>query len=161
LIVGCGCRGRELGGRLAADGWQVRGSSRSPAGVARIEDAGLKGALADPDRPGTVLDLVGDVSVVVWLLGSAEGEPELVTAIHGPRLERLLEKIVDTPVRGFAYEAVGRVQSGQLRIGREAVERAAETWRIPVAFLDGDREAEGWAEETAAAVSGLLGAGGA
>ena len=127
--------------------------------MASIERAGLEGTQADPDRPGTVLELVGDVAVVVWLLGSAVGDPDQVEAIHGPRLERLLEKLVDTPVRGFAYEGRGSVPAVELRAGIEMVERAGETWRIPVAILDGDREAEGWAEETATAVSGLLGGG--
>ena len=104
LIVGCGRRGRALGNELAARGWQVRGTSRSDAGLEAIDHAGLEPALADPERPGTVLDLVGDVAVVVWMLGSADGGREELAAIHGPRLERLLEKLVDTPVRGFAYE---------------------------------------------------------
>ena len=94
--------GRELRER----GWQVRGTS-ARAGLEAIEAAGLEAAVADPDRPGTVLELCGDVTVVVWLLGSARGEPELIAAIHGPRLERLLEKLVDSPVRGFVYEAAG------------------------------------------------------
>ena len=101
LIVGCGCRGRALGERLAESGWAVRGTTRSEGSLEAIEAAGIEAAVADPERPGTVLDLVGDVTVVHWLLASAGGEPETVEAIHGPRLERLLEKIVDTPVRGF------------------------------------------------------------
>ena len=105
LIVGCGCRGRMLGEQLLAEGWAVRGTSRREEGLAPIEAAGIEPALADPDRPGTVLELVGDVAVVFYLLGSAAGEPEALAAIHGPRLERLLEKLVDTPVRGFVYEA--------------------------------------------------------
>ncbi len=92
LIVGCGCRGRELGRRLLAEGWAVRGTSRREEGLAAIEAAGIEPALADPDRPGTMLELVGDVAVVFWLLGSAEGEAEELAAIHGPRLERLLER---------------------------------------------------------------------
>ena len=111
LIVGCGCRGRLLGGRLLGEGWAVRGTSRRPEGLAAIEAAGIEPALADPDRPATLLDLVGDVTVVHWLLGSARAEPEVIAAIHGPRLERLLEKLVDTPVRGFVYEAEGRASS--------------------------------------------------
>jgi uncharacterized protein YbjT (DUF2867 family) len=126
LIVGCGCRGRELGAELRERGWEVRGTSRSAAGLERIEAAGLEAAEADPERPGTVLDLCGDVAVVVWLLGSATGEPEDVAAIHGPRLERLLEKLVDSPVRGFLYELGGPAGGGEI------VERAGETWRIPV-----------------------------
>jgi hypothetical protein len=134
----------------------VRGTSREPAGVAEIEAAGLEAAQADPDLPGTILELCGDVAVVVWLLGSGIGEPELISAIHGPRLERLLEKLVDSPVRGFAYEATGGVQDRYLKVGREAVEMAASTWRIPVALIEGDRAEEGWAERGAGAVAGLL-----
>ncbi len=135
----------------------MRGTSREPARVARIDEAGLEGALANPDRPGTILDLVGDVAVLVWLLGCAAGEPEQVSAIHGPRLERLLEKLVDTPVRGIAYEASGSAPAGALRSGRAAVERAGERWRIPVGTLEGDRDAEGWARQAAEATIALLG----
>jgi uncharacterized protein YbjT (DUF2867 family) len=131
LIVGCGCRGRLLAGRLFADGWAVRGTSRREEGLAAIEGTGADAALADPDRPGTVLDLVGDAAVVHWLLGSALGEPELIAAIHGPRLERLLERLVDTPVRGFVYEAAGGVQPQYLERGGEIVRSAGRTWRIP------------------------------
>jgi uncharacterized protein YbjT (DUF2867 family) len=157
LIVGCGCRGRELGARLRERDWQVRGTSRSTEGVAAIEAAGLEAATADPNSPGSVLELCGDITVVVWLLGSARGDPEVVAAIHGPRLERLTVKLVDSPVRGFAYEAYGEVEEAHLRGGWEIVERAAETWRIPVVALRDDRDADDWAELTATAVAGLPG----
>ena len=65
----------------------MRGTSRREEGLAAIEAAGIEPALADPDRPGTVLDLVGDVAVVFWLLGSARASPEELAAIHGPRLD--------------------------------------------------------------------------
>jgi uncharacterized protein YbjT (DUF2867 family) len=156
LIVGCGCRGRELGAQLTALGWQVRGTSRSDRGLEETGAAGLEPAQADPDRPGTVLDLCGDVAVVVWLLGSATGEADAIAAIHGPRLERLLEKLVDSPVRGFAYEAVGSVDERDLTEGRGIVERAGETWRIPVALLTGVRDEPRWAGRSAEAVAGLL-----
>ena len=109
LIVGCGCRGRCSGERLLEEGWAVRGTSRREEGLAAIEAAGIEPALADPERPGTVLELVGDVAVVSWSLGSAAGEAEEVEAIHGARLERLLEHLVETPVRRFVYEASGSV----------------------------------------------------
>ncbi len=156
LIVGCGCRGRDLGSHLAVLGWQVRGTSRERTGLAAIEAAGLEPAEANPDRPGTVLDLCADVAVVVWLLGSAAGEADAIAAIHGPRLERLIEKLVDSPVRGFVYEAAGSVDERLLAEGREIVERAGETWRIPVALLDGSRDQPGWAGRSAEAVAGLL-----
>jgi uncharacterized protein YbjT (DUF2867 family) len=156
LIVGCGCRGRELAGRLRSREWLVRGTSRTPEGLAAIESAGVEPAEADPDRPGTILDLCADVSVVVWLLGSADGEPDAVSDVNGPRLERLLEKLVETPVRGFAYEAEGTAGAGPLRSGREIVERAGETWRIPITLLTLSREESGWADRTAEQVAGLL-----
>jgi uncharacterized protein YbjT (DUF2867 family) len=156
LIVGCGCRGCELGSELAGLGWEVRGTSRSREGLVAIESAGISAAEADPDRPGTVLDLCGDVAVVIWLLGSAGGDADEVAAIHGPRLERLLEKLVDSPVRGFAYEAVGSADAGVLAAGREIVERAGETWRIPITMLASGREESGWAVRSAGTVAGLL-----
>lgn len=159
LIVGCGCRGRELGRELAGRGWQVRGTSRSVEGLAAIESAGAEAAQADPDRPGTVLDLVGDVTVAVWLLGSATGTEEQLEAIHDPRLERLLERLVDTPVRAFAYEPVGSVPAPVLARGREIVAQASERWRIPVALLT-DEAGEGWAAASADRVEAAL-AGGA
>jgi uncharacterized protein YbjT (DUF2867 family) len=155
LIVGCGRRGRELGNALTDRGWQVRGTSRSDSGLEAIGHAGLEPALADPDRPGTVLDLVGDVSVVVWLLGSADGERDQLEAIHGSRLERLLEKLVDTPVRGFAYEAEGDAPAELLEAGREIVDRAASTWRIPVTTIGSGAGGE-WAAESADRIEGLL-----
>ena len=138
LIVGCGCRGRSLGGRLAADGWAVRGTTREQRAANEFEAAGIEPAVADPERPETILELVGDVAVVHWLLGSARAEPELIEAIHGPRLERLLEKLVDTPVRGFVYEAAGEVERRFLKRGAELVREAGERWRIPVAVVEAD-----------------------
>lgn len=132
LIVGCGCRGRALGERLLAEGWAVRGTSRSEEGLAPIEAAGIEAAPADPEHPGTVLDLVGDVATVYWLLGSAEGTAENLEAIHGPRLERLLERLVETPVRHFVYEGSGSVDTEILERGSSIVRAAGECWRIPV-----------------------------
>lgn len=132
LIVGCGCRGRELGGRLLAGGWQVRGTTRREDGLATIEAAGIEAAIADPAQPGTVLDLVGDVAAVYWLLGSASGPAENLGEIHGERLERLLERLVETPLRRFVYEASGSVDAELLERGASIVRAAGERWRIPV-----------------------------
>ena len=127
LIVGCGCRGRELGGQLLAEGWAVRGTSRREEGLAAIEAAGIEAALADPERPGTILELVNDVAVLVLLLGNCSGSEEDLAAIHGPRLERLLEHLVETPVRGVVYEGT--------EAGAEAVRAASRTWRIPAQIV--------------------------
>jgi uncharacterized protein YbjT (DUF2867 family) len=124
LIVGCGCRGRGLGERLLAEGWAVRGTSRRAEGLEAIEAAGIEPALANPDLPGTILELASDVTVLVLLLGSAEGSEDELEAIHGSRLERLMEHLVETPVRGVIYEGT--------EAGAGVVRTAAATWRIPV-----------------------------
>ena len=161
LIVGCGCRGRSLGERLLAAGWAVRGTTRREQGLGPIEAAGIEPALADLDRVGTVLELVGDVAVVYLLLGSAAGSPDDVAAIHGPRLERLMEKLVDTPVRGVVYEAVGSVDPALLRGGAEIVEAASRTWRIPVEIASAKQDDPSlWSEEMAKTALGLLSRGG-
>jgi nucleoside-diphosphate-sugar epimerase len=147
LIVGCGCRGRELGGRLADAGWAVRGTTRDPSRADEIEAAGIEPAIADPDRVGTVLEHVADVAIVLWLLGSAEGGPEVVETLNGPRLERLLEELVDTPVRGVVGEA-----------GERLLAEAKARWRIPYAMVGADPADHGaWAAEAEAAVLGLVG----
>jgi uncharacterized protein YbjT (DUF2867 family) len=130
LIVGCGCRGRKLGEQLIADGWAVRGTSRRQEGLEAIEAAGIEPAQADPDKPGTILELVNDVTVLVLLLGSARGSEKELATIHGPRLERLLEHLVETPVRGVVYEGTEG--------GAEVVRDASRTWRIPVGILGED-----------------------
>ncbi|MGD9735805.1 MAG: hypothetical protein AB7V58_09390 [Solirubrobacterales bacterium] len=154
LIVGCGCCGRSLGERLLAEGWAVRGTSRREGGLAAIAAAGIEPALADPERPGTLLELVGDVAVVVLALGSAAGEPEQVAAVHGPRLEALAERLVDTPVRGVVYEASGDADPALLAGGAEALRRAARTWRIPVELVEAPRaDPEAWVEAMADGVA--------
>jgi uncharacterized protein YbjT (DUF2867 family) len=147
LIVGCGCRGRKLGRRLMAEGWAVRGTSRSEKGLAPIAAAGIEAALADPEWPGTVLELVGDVTVVHWLLGSARGGEEELAAIHGDRLERILERLVDTPVRGFVYEAQGSVPAELRERGEALVRDAGARWRIPIELVRADpSEPSAWVE---------------
>ena len=132
LIVGCGCRGRQLGQSLLAEGWAVRGTSRREEGLGEIEAAGIEPALADPDKPGTILELVVDVAVLVLLLGNASGSGEELAAIHGPRLERLLEHLVETPVRGVLYEGT--------EAGAEIVRTAERTWRIPAEIVGGESD---------------------
>lgn len=133
-----------------AEGWAVRGTTRAAAGLAPIEAAKIEPALADPDRPGTLLELVADVTVAYYLLGSAQGEDELLEAIHGPRLERLLEHLVDTPLRGFVYEAQGSVDPALLATGAELVRTAGRTWRIPVAITESQpKDPAEWSAEMA------------
>jgi nucleoside-diphosphate-sugar epimerase len=157
LIVGCGCRGRDLGIRLVDAGWQVRGTTRNPAHLAQIEAAGIEAAQADPDRAASVLDHVADVTIVYWLMGSALGEPALIAAINGPRLERVLERLVDSPLRGFVYEAAGSVERDHRERGGEVVRDAAARWRIPVEIVDADpADPVAWTASMVAAAERLV-----
>jgi hypothetical protein len=150
-----------VGRRLVGAGWLVRGTTRSAGATEDILAAGLEAAVADPDQGASILDQVADVTLVFWLMGSAMGGPETVGALHGPRLERVLEKLVDTPVRGFVYEAAGSVPPEHLERGREIVGAAGERWRIPVALVDQDPgDWEAWTEAMLAAAERLIGGAG-
>lgn len=156
LLVGCGCRGRELGRALAADGWAVRGTSRSDAGLAAIAGAGIEAVRADPDRLGTITDQIHDVAVLAWLMGSAAGDDAAAT-VNGARLESLLVRVVDTPVRGFVYEAVGSGPADVLASGAAMAEAAAARWRLPVRILRADPADPGpWLAEALGAVTSLV-----
>jgi hypothetical protein len=121
----------------------VRGTTRDPARLADIEAAGAEAVVADPDRVGTLMTQLAGVSVVCWLLAPVPS-PDL----HGPRLQTLLERLVDTPVRGFVYEG---------GMGAAAVREASERWRLPVRIVEEDPgEQEAWLAALRAAVSELL-----
>src|SRR6476646_11511872 len=108
-MVGGGCRGLVLARTLVAEGHAVRAVTRSPKRRAEIEDAGCECWIGDPDRIGTLRYALDNVTLLLWLLGTASGPPEAVAALHGPRLRMMLEKTTDTPARGVVYEAVGTV----------------------------------------------------
>jgi predicted dinucleotide-binding enzyme len=146
LIVGCGCHGRALGRALASDGWVVRGTSRSEEALAKIEEAGIEPAIADPDRVGSLVELVADVAVVVHVLGAVA-----VPALHEERLESLLEKLVDTPVRGFVYE-----EPAGLPEGARLVRAAAERYRLPAEAVGAGRDEADWTARMRAAVAGVI-----
>jgi nucleoside-diphosphate-sugar epimerase len=138
LVVGCGCRGQELAAALIAAGHAVRGTTRAESRLEAIEATGAEAALADPDRLSTLVPQLGGVSALCWLMGTAVAEPEVIAAIHGPRLESLLSSLVDTPVRGVVYEASGSVQSKWLAQGAGIARRAAATHMMPVELIEQD-----------------------
>jgi uncharacterized protein YbjT (DUF2867 family) len=156
LIVACGCRGRALAGALGASGHQVRGTSRDPAALTTLSAAGVEGVVADPDRLGTLLGHLRGVSVLCWLLGSADGDVE---ALHGPRLQSLLETLVDTPVRGVVYEAAGSVAAETLAGGAALVRQAGETFRMPTEVVTADpTDRDSWLAAMRQAVEEVLAA---
>ena len=155
LIVGCGGRGQALARELAAAGHAVRGTTRDPARAAAIDAAGAEPYVGDPDRIATLMEALTGVTVVVWLLGSAEGEG--AAELQAGRLRMLCEKLVDTPVRGLLYEGAGSLGDEVLAGGAAVVRAAAATWSIPVEVLETDpADCERWTADASAAVGRLL-----
>jgi len=138
LIIGCGCRGLSLARELTAAGHAVRGTTRDPARRGEIEAAGAEAVIGDPDVVATLARSLDHVSVACVLLGSAVGSPEQLAALHGPRLEMLLTRMLDTTVRGIVYETAGAVDPAVLRAGAERVRACCEDSRIPYALLEAD-----------------------
>jgi hypothetical protein len=154
LIVGCGCRGQALSRELVKAGHIVRGTTRDPAKLAAIEAAGAEAVVADPYRLATVMPLLDGTSAVLWLMGTANGSADSVEAVHGTRLESMLELIVDTHARGFLYETGGV----EREVGVHAARCAAEVYEMPIVILDADPgDVEGWVAHARDAALGLLG----
>lgn len=157
LIIGCGCRGRALATELRTIGHAVRGTTRDPGGCAAIEAVGAEAFVGDPDRVATLTPALEHVSVACLLLGSAAGEPEALAALHGSRLDMLLERMRDTTVRGVVYEARGTVDPQLLQAGAERVRWACERSLIPYQLLVSEPAELGpWVSAAAEAVQRAL-----
>jgi nucleoside-diphosphate-sugar epimerase len=161
LIIGCGCRGRSLAAALRERGHAVRGTTRDPARAAELERAGVEPLVADPDRVATLVPAFAQAGVACVLLGSASGTAEQLAALHSLRLEMLLQKMVDTTLRGVVYECAGAVDRRVLGAGAALVEQECARWGLAYALLEaapGD-----WPAWTAAAADAvdrvLLGSG--
>jgi nucleoside-diphosphate-sugar epimerase len=152
LLVGCGCRGQALAAALAAEGHVVRGTTRDPARAGAIEAAGAEAVVADPDRLGMLMAPLAGVSVLCWLMGSAA-----VDALHGDRLQGMLEHIVDTPVRGIVYEAAGSAGPELLARGAALVRDASARWRISAEVVTAEpAERDAWLAAMTKAVEHVL-----
>lgn len=157
LIVGCGCRGLGLTRSLRAAGHAVRATTRDPARRAEIEAAGAEVHVGDPDRVATLGPALDHVGVACLLLGSAVGTAEDLAALHSTRLDMLLERMLDTTIRGIVYEAVGTVPSEMLALGADRVRHACERSLIPYVLLTADpTEPRAWVESATDAVQRAL-----
>jgi hypothetical protein len=158
LIVGGGCRGRQLAAAMTGDGHAVRMTTRTEAGRAAIEAAGAECWIGTPDRLATLRGALDNVTVLCWLMGSATGSEEELSALHGTRLEFFLTQAIDTTVRGFIYESAGTSTPHELllegaRRARVLLERNA----IPAAFLAVDpADPAAWLAQARSAVGSLL-----
>ena len=158
LLIGGGCRGLGLAENLVADGHAVRAVTRDAAKRRCIEHAGAECWIGDPDVVGTLRYALENVTILVWALGSASGMPAAIAALHGPRLEMMLSKTIDTTVRGIVYEAAGSVAPELLEGGVEELARVCERNEMPFAVLRADPgDATAWAAAARATIDRLLG----
>jgi hypothetical protein len=145
-MVGGGCRGLALARSLVAEGHAVRAVTREESKRSQLQDAGCECWIGDPDRIGTLRYALENATVLLWLLGTVDA-PEL----HGSRLEMMLERTVDTTVRGVLYEG---------RAGEAVVQAAHDRHGIPIAFLDEDpADVEAWVAGARAGIDELLATG--
>jgi hypothetical protein len=155
-MVGGGCRGLRLARELVAEGHAVRAVTRSEERRGEIEAAGCECWIGDPDRIGTLRYALDNVTVLLWLLGTATGPN--VADLHGSRLRMMLDKVTDTTVRGVLYEAAGTVGAA-LRTGAAELDRARELNEIPGALLEADpADQAAWVAAARAGIERLLSA---
>jgi hypothetical protein len=96
---------------------------------------------------------------VCVLLGSASGTADSLAELHGNRLDMLLTRVIDTPVRGFVYEACGSIDAAVLEAGATSVSAFCSRSRIPFSLLESpvdDMGGGAWAERAADAVDRAL-----
>ena len=107
---------------------------------------------------GTLRYALESVTLLLWLLGTAEAPPAQLEALHGSRLRMMLEKTTDTTVRGVLYEAAGTVPAETLALGAEEMRRAQRTNEIPFRLLHADPRGprSAWLDEARAAAGQLL-----
>jgi hypothetical protein len=159
LIVGGGCRGRQLAVRLAEEGHAVRIATRGESGRVAVQAAGAECLIGTPDRLATLRGALDGVTIACWMLATATGSREQVRALHGPRLESFLGQAIDTTMRGFVYEAAGTTVAPEVLAAGERIVRAvAERNAIPVGFLRADPEdLDSWLDEARGVIGSLLG----
>ena len=142
LIVGGGQRALDLATQLRSEGHAPRMTTRDPARRAAIEAVGGECVIADPDVVGTLRYALDNVTILMWLLGCVDAEP-----LHGSRWKMMLERTIDTTVRGIVYER-------GTDDGEALTRQMAEYNGIPYAIIDAATDP--WVPAAQAAVAELL-----
>jgi hypothetical protein len=146
LILGGGCRGRQLAAEVLREGHAARIVSRSEAGRRAIETTGGECFVGDPNRLGTLRGALEGVTVACWLLATATGPPAELRDLDMSRLPAFLGAAVDSTMRGFVYEAS--------REGAPHVEEIARRNAIPATALTANpHDVDLWLEAARAALS--------
>ena len=117
VLGGSSHRALDLARSFAEQGHAVRSVTRSEEHREAIEATGAECWIGDPNVVGTLRYALDNVTLLVHLLGASDDED-----LHGSRLHMLLERTIDTTVRGVVYEA-GR--------GRDVLDRMTTYNEIP------------------------------
>lgn len=174
LIVGGGCRGRELARLMVERGHAVRASTRSEQGRAAIEAAGAECWIGTPDRLATMRGALENVTVACWMLACARGSEQELAPLHSSRLQFFLSQAIDTTARGLIYDAAlfpagegdaaERPSAAMLAAGAELFRSMTELNAIPAVVLGEDRvggspvlDRPAWLAAAVAAIAELLG----
>jgi hypothetical protein len=146
LILGGGCRGRQLAAEVVSEGHAARIVTRSEVGRKEIEAAGAECFIGDPFRLGTLRGALEGVAVACWLFTTATGSPEELQDLYTSRLPAFLGAAVDSTMRGFIYEASPE--------GAPHVEEIARRNAIPAAALTADpHDVDLWLQAARATLS--------
>ena len=92
-------RALDLARDLIAEGHAVRAVTPDEAARPAVEAIGAECWIGDPDVVGTLRYALDNVTVLAWLLADDARE-----ALHGSRWRMMLERTIDTTVRGVVYE---------------------------------------------------------
>jgi uncharacterized protein YbjT (DUF2867 family) len=168
LILGGGCRGRQLAAEVIGEGHAVRIVTRSGSRRAAIEALGAECYIGDPNRLATLRGVMDGVTVACWLLATATGSSAEVRELHVSRLPAFLGQAVDSTMRGFIYEAPADVPAeaptnaparlvaltSALAEGAQLVQEIAERNAIPIAALTAAPHDQGfWLKQARATLS--------
>jgi hypothetical protein len=155
LIVGGGCRGRQLAGELISDGHALRITTRAEAGRDAIEAIGAECLVGTPNRLATLRGALENVTIACWVLATADGPPDTLAALHDSRLEFFLTQAIDTTVRGLVYET--GAPGGLAAAGEASVRELTARNAIPVEFLTaGPGDVGAWVAQARGAIASLL-----
>jgi NAD(P)-dependent dehydrogenase (short-subunit alcohol dehydrogenase family) len=151
LLVGGGEHGLALAREFTAEGHAVRAVTPDEGRRAEIEAVGAECWIGTPDRIGSLRYALDNVTVLLWLLGTVDNED-----LHGSRLTMMLERTIDSTVRGIVYETgAPATEAGAAEVRRMAVYN-----EIPYAIVDALdlAEQEDWLRAVRAAIEGVLAA---
>jgi hypothetical protein len=163
LILGGGCRGRQLAAEVVSEGHAARIVTRSEVGRETIEATGSQCFVGDPNRLGTLRGALEGVTVACWLLATATGSSEELNDMYLSRLPAFLGAAVDSTMRGFVYEApagaagVDGEFASAIGEGGRAVEDVAARNAISIAALTADpHDVDLWMRAARATLSPYL-----